>query len=196
MPFDAVLIFGKHVGEDPDRNGRELRARAAAAAAAWRAGCPRIATLEARLRGQEDSGSTLVTRWLHELGVPDSAIYARDWTCSTREEVVRGAAWLQETGARTALALTARYHVERVRRLFAEAGVIVTVQTPEGLWRDANPTERAWIDAGVPDADTLRREGAVELRFALLEALVRPLPYRIRADLEIAAGRRYRGAQK
>lgn len=192
-PYDAVLILGKHLGVETDRAERELRARAAAAAAVWRAGVPVIGTLEAHLVNHPRTGSEVVVELLHELGVPDSAIYRRDWTCSTRDEVVRGTAWFRELGASRGLVLTARYHVPRTRRLFREEGYEAIVQSPEGLWRFADERERAWIAAGEPDDAVMRREAWVEGRWSLLEAATRWLPLSVRSDLEIRAGRRYRG---
>lgn len=195
-PFDGVLILGKHLGRDTERRTLELRARAAAASAAIRAGARQVATLEALLTHQPRSGSTIVVEWLRELGVPDSAIYARDWTCSTREEVVRGVAWFRENDFARGLVITAAYHVERTRRLFRQAGFEAIIQTPEGLWRFANPKERAWIAAGAPSEATLRAEGRVEALLSTAELLVRSLPGPIRDDVEIRAGRALRLAHQ
>lgn len=191
-PFDGVLILGKHIGRDTGRRTFELRARAAAASAAWRAGARQVATLEALLTQQPRSGSTIVVEWLRELGMPEDAIYARDWTCSTREEVVRGVAWFRENDFRRGLVITASYHVERVRRLFRQAGFEAIIQTPEGLWRFANARERDWIVAGTPSDATLRTEGLAEAVLSTAELLVRPLPPVLRDDLEIRAGRALR----
>lgn len=192
LPFDVVLVLGKHIGEDPERNTRELRARAAAAAAAWRHGARLVGTLEAHLWGHRHSGSTLCRELLRELDLPDEAIYTRDWTHSTREEAVRGTAWFREVGARAALVLTGDYHLDRARRLFAEAGARASVLSPEAMWRFASERERAWIAAGAPTPEVRAHEGRVEARWGLLEGLVRPLPASLRADLEIEMGRRYR----
>ena len=148
--FDGVLVLGKELRRDPERARRELRARAAAAAAAVRAGAPFVATLEAKLAGQAESGADLVRAHLLELGVPEAQIVARSLTRSTREEAWLGAACFAEREVRRGLVITGRYHVERARRLFADAAAPAEVHAPMALWRWANPTERAWITAGAP----------------------------------------------
>lgn len=195
-PFDGVLILGKHLGRDTERRSLELRARAAGASAAIRAGARQVATLEALLTKQPRSGSTIVVGWLRELGVPEDAIYARDWTCSTREEVVRGVAWFRENDMARGLVITAAYHVERTRRLFRQAGFEAIVQTPEGMWRFANAREREWIAAGTPSAATLQAEARVETLLSAAELVVRALPAAIRDDVEIRAGRALRLAHQ
>jgi hypothetical protein len=193
-PFDAVLILGKELRRDPDRARRELAARAAAAAAAWRAGAAFVATLEARLRGQADSGSAIVVAMLEELGVPRDAIVAEERTRSTREEAVAGTALFRERGARRPLVVTARYHVPRARRLFDDVGgTFVAVHPPEALWRFASPGERARIAAGEPDARAMADECRVEAVLSTLARGLRPLPRPLRSQLEIRAGAMFRG---
>ncbi len=187
-PFDAVLVMGKELRRDGARARRELGARAAAAAAAWRAGARRIYSLEAQLRGQEQSGSRIVAGMLAELGVPPAAIHLETCTCSTREEVVRGAALFQAHGVRRPLVLTASYHVARTAWHFADVGVRVSVQAPTGLWRFASDTERKWIRAGEPDAQAIRDETMVEQALFTAARLLRPLPRGLRSRLEIHAG--------
>lgn len=192
-PFDAVFILGKELRRDPERARRELRARCASASAAWRAGAGFVVTLEARLRGQEHSGSAIVREYLAELGVPDDVVVRDDVTRSTREEAVLGAALFRERGVRRGLVLTARYHVPRARRLFHEAGAPAAVHAPEALWRWANPTERAWIAAGEPSVDTMADECRVEAVLSSLARALAPLPSPTRARVEIAAGAWFRG---
>ena len=193
VPFDAVVILGKQLKGDPDRAVRELRARSAAASAAWRSGVPVVATLEARLKGQDASGSSLVSGMLAELGVPVTAIVSADRSRSTREEALVAAELLGARGIRRVLVLTARYHTVRARRLFEETGMHVAVHAPDALWRIANPAERAWIDAGEPDARTLARERRTEGLWESLSALIAPLPVAWRQALEVRAGAALRG---
>lgn len=193
MPFDAVLILGKELRRDPERARRELRARAAAASAAWRAGARFVATLEAKLRGQEESGSTIVVMYLRELGVPDEAIVRADVTRSTREEAVQGEALFRERGVRRGLVVTARYHVPRATRLFTDVGAPAVVHAPTALWRFANDAERAWIAAGEPDEAVMADECRVEAVLSTLARALAPLPVTARSRLEIAAGAAFRG---
>lgn len=193
-PFDAVLILGKELRRDPERARRELRARAAAAAVAVRQGAGFVATLEARLRGQDITGSELVAGYLVELGVPEERILRQDQSRSTREEVVLGAALFARRGVRRGLVLTARYHVPRARRLFVEAGAPVEVRAPEEHTRGATPQELAWIREGEARACTFADEAGSEALFGALEQLLRPLPYRLRARLEVEAGGWFRRA--
>lgn len=194
MAPPAILILGKELRRDPERARRELRARAAAAAVALREGAAFVATLEARLRGQEVTGSELVAGYLAELGVPVDRIVRRDQSRSTREEAVLGAALFAERGVERGIVLTARYHLPRARRLFAEAGARVELRSPGELTRGATPTELTWIHAGEPTAATFTDEAGSEALFGALEALLRPLPHRVRARLEIEAGGWFRRA--
>lgn len=193
FPFDAVLVLGKELRRDPERSRRELHARAAAASAAWRHGARRIYTLEARLRGQEQSGSALVASYLAELGVPDEGIVTDDRTRSTREEVVEAGRRFRADGVSRALVLTARYHAHRAQRLFDEEGVGAAVQTPEGMWRFANEAERALIAAGVPDAAALALEARTERLIGFLGVPLQPLPIAVRRAAEIRVGAILRG---
>lgn len=192
-PFDAVLILGKELRRDPERARRELRARSAAAAAAWRAGARFVATLEAKLRGQELSGSTIVIDYLRELGVPESAIVYANTTRSTREEAVEGAALFTQHGVRRGLVVTAKYHVPRAIRLFADVGAPAAVHAPEALWRYANATERAWIAEGEPTDEVMADECRIEAVLSNLARALAPLPVPVRSKLEIAAGAWFRG---
>lgn len=194
LEFDGVVVLGKELRHAPARAMRELRARAAAAAAVHRVTGATIATLEARLRGQERTGSTIVAELLTELGVPDERIYREDQTRSTREEVVRTLELARERGWQRVLVVTARYHIPRARRLIADGGVdgpVVTVHCPAALLRVANSNERSWILAGEPDGDTMQRECRAEAVFSMLERLVQPFPFRRR--LEVRAGAWLRG---
>lgn len=193
LPFDGVVILGKELRGDPDRGARELRARAAAASAAWRAGVPFVATLEARLRGQERSGSALVAELLDTLGVPAGAVVREDRTRSTREEAVLAAELFARRGAHRCLVLTARYHAPRARRLFEETGLHVAVHAPDALWRFATEPERRWIHDGEPDAAALRFEARRERLWGALEAALTPLPRSARASIEVSAGGWWRG---
>lgn len=193
-PFDGVLILGKELRRDPERARRELKARAAGAAAAWRAGAAFVATLEAKLRGQGASGSEIVRGYLLELGVPEAAIVVRDVTRSTREEAVEGTALFHARGVRRGLVLTARYHVPRARRLFADAGgAMAVVHAPQSLWRFANAGERAWMEEGEPDERVMADECRIEAVLSVLARSLAPLPAPLRARLEIGAGAWFRG---
>lgn len=196
LDFDGVLVLGKELRIDPGRAMRELRARAAAAAAVSRGTGATVATLEARLKGQEETGSTIVAALLRELQVAEACIHREDLTRSTREEVLRALSLAGERGWRRLLVITARYHIPRARRLFAErpehsTGLRVAVHCPAALLRAANPTERTWILTGEPDARTMRRECRTEALFSTLERAIRPLPFH--EHLEVRAGAWLRG---
>ena len=159
--FDAVLVLGKELRHDPTRARRELQARCAAAAVALRQGAQVVATLEAPLRGQDISGSTLVVENLRALGVPAERIVQQQHSHSTREEAMLARTLAAAQGWRRLLVLTSAYHVPRARRIFLDhfAEGAVTLHAPEGFWRDASPEERAWIAAGTPSVETLAAEG-------------------------------------
>lgn len=191
---DAVVVLGKELRHNPERALRELRARAAAAAVLHRGTGAPVLTLEARLRGQDATGSAIVRALLRELGVPDAAVVHEDRTRSTREEVVRACALARERGWRRLVLVTARYHVPRARRLAADeaAGLDLAVHAPSAFLRSASALERRWILDGEPDAPAMRRECAVEAVLSMLARAARPLPFR--AALEIRAGAWLRGA--
>ncbi len=194
LEFHAVVVLGKELRHSPARATRELRARAAAAAAVHRSTGATVVTLEARLKGQDRTGSSIVAGLLGELGVTSTRIHQEDLTRSTREEVARTLALAQENGWRRLLVVTARYHIPRTRRLIADSGVtgpVVTVHCPAALLRVANETERDWILGGEPDEHTMRWECRSEAVLSTLERIVRPLPFRHR--LEVRAGAWLRG---
>lgn len=194
VPYDAVLVLGKELRGHPERARRELRARAAAAAAAVRAGASFVATLEAKLRGQDDSGSAMVLDDLLSFGVPRDRIVLADRTRSTREEAALGTALFVERGVRRALVLTGEYHVARARRLFVDAISPAEVHSPSAMWRFANQAERIAIQDAVPSAETSAIEARNERVLNALESALRPLPIGLRSMLEIAAGAAWRGA--
>lgn len=172
---------------------RELRARAAAAAAVWRAGARFIATLEAELRGQARSGSAIVVDLLTELGVPRDVMVVATLTRSTREEAVHGTRVFRDRDVQRGLVVTARYHVPRARRLFEEAGAPAAVHAPEALWRLANERERRWIELGAPSEQVMAAECRVEAVLSNLARALAPLPPPARARMEIQAGAWFRG---
>lgn len=194
VPYDAVLVLGKELRGHPERARRELRARAAAAAAAVRAGASFVATLEAKLRGQDESGSTLVLNDLLSFGVPRDRIVFGNSTRSTREEAVLGTSLFIERGVRRALVVTGEYHVSRARRLFVEARSPAEVHSPAAMWRFANAAEREAITQGQATPQTLALEARNEGVLSGLERVLSPLPLGIRSMVEIRAGALWRGA--
>ncbi len=189
MRVDAVLIMGKELLRDPERARRELAARAAAASAALRCGAEVIYTLEARLRGQERSGSHIVREYLLELGVPEDRIVARAQTRCTREEAREGAALVRSRGHRRLGVITASYHVPRTRLYFSrELGPgQFEVVAPENFIQRARPAERVWIEAGTPSAQTLEREGRLESALLLAGRIAGRLPAGRRLEAAAAA---------
>lgn len=194
-PYDAVLVLGKELRADPERARKELRARAAAAAAAVREGASFVATLEAKLRGQDQSGSALVAEYLAEFGVPKSQIVLGCLTRSTREEAMLGTSIFVERGVRRGLVLTAEYHVARARHLFSESLSPVEVHAPSAVWRWATPAERLAITEGIPTAAARRAEAKAERLLGTLETVLFPLPLGLRSMVEVKVGAIWRGTQ-
>jgi uncharacterized SAM-binding protein YcdF (DUF218 family) len=189
---DALLVLGKELRRDPERARRELAARSAAAAVAWRCWRSPILALEGVLRGQEEPGCDIVRRELVALGVPADQITARPWTCSTREEVLRSVELLDQVKGRRMLAITAAYHVPRTRRYFRQIQRPVRVASPEAFLRGATQQERQQILAGTPDAHTLELERQTERKLDRMEALVGFLPDSVAWRLEVRSGRWFR----
>lgn len=194
MRADGVLILGKELRRYPERARRELRARSAAAAIAVRNGARFVATLEARLKGQQESGSSIVRAHLLELGVPADRIVLANQTRSTREECVAARALVQTHGLSRLAVITHAYHLERVRRYLRDAMPAPTwvAGVPESWIRDATPTERAWIEAATCTPQTFAQEQRAERLFGALATLLAPLPRPLRERVEIGAGGVYR----
>jgi uncharacterized SAM-binding protein YcdF (DUF218 family) len=189
---DALLVLGKELRRDPERARRELAARSAAAAVAWRCWRVPILALEGVLRGQEEPGCDIVGRELVALGVPTDQVIARPWTCSTREEVQRSLELLDQMKGRRMLAITAAYHVQRTRRYFRQAQRTVRVASPEAFLRGANERERELILAGTPDEGALEMELRTERNLGRMEALAAFLPDSVAWHLEVRSGRWFR----
>ncbi len=191
MRFDAVLVLGKELRRDPGRGCAELRARAAAASAVHRAGVPLVLSLEARLRGQAEAGSSLVATFLREFGVPEAAMHLQTVTHSTREEAVVVLDVVEQLGCRRLLAITASYHVQRARLCLAQVvgAERIAVHPPQAFVQHASDLEHDAIVAGEVSPDAHAIEARVEATLTNLELLVRPLPTSLRWQLEIWAGR-------
>lgn len=184
----GVLILGKELRRHPERARRELHARSAAASVAVRRGASVVLTLEARLRGQKESGSELVGRHLRAFGVPEAAIVREDRSRSTREEVLLACEHAARLGLEELLVLTHDYHLDRTRSLFEEMPHRATVIAPTAMLRHATELERAAILGAVPDEGVFAAERVPEALFSALAGLLRPLPTRIRWGLEVRAG--------
>jgi uncharacterized SAM-binding protein YcdF (DUF218 family) len=182
----GVLILGKEIQRDPPRARRELAARAAAASVALRRGAGFVATLEAQIAHQTESGSAILVALLDELGVARDRLVVAERTRSTREEVRAGAALLKSQGVDRLWAITSVYHVPRVRQYLSEhlPSAHFGVFSPECFFRDGTPQERAWIEAGAPTPETLQHEGRIERRWLLFARFFRLLPAPFRYDFE------------
>jgi len=193
--FDAVLVLGKALGEDPERARRELKARTAAAAAALRTGAGLALTLETRHRRQRQAGSEIVAGYLQELGVPAERLLTRSRASSTRDEARLADQLSRVRGLRRVLAVTGSYHLPRARRIFMQVmgPERVALHAPSALLAYATPREREWILAGEPDDEALRREALIETLWSSAERALRPVPQRLRWDLESRAARMLRG---
>lgn len=187
------MVLGKELRRSPERAVRELQARTAAGSVALRRGATHLLTLEARLRGQERSGSSIVLDMLRALEVPMDRVVSANQTRSTREEVLEAQRLARELGVERLLVVTTSYHLRRARRYFADcAPGLAWVTTPESLLQGARPLERDWILGGVPDADAMAHESRMERIFGGMAQLLRPLPGPVRWAIEVHAGAWYR----
>ncbi|MEC7242777.1 MAG: ElyC/SanA/YdcF family protein [Myxococcota bacterium] len=191
MKVDAVLVMGKELRLDRERGLRELRARAAAASVVARRSESVLMALEAPLRGQKRSGSTIVAELWEDLGHDRSEMLLRSETYSTRQEAMLARRLATQHGVRRLCVFTASYHLARTRRLFEEhfSPGSFCVLAPEACLRGSNETERSWILGGTVSEETLNFERSRERRWERLELLVRPLPAALRWNLECQAGR-------
>jgi len=178
MKIDAVMILGKELRRDPERARRELKARSAAASVALRNGARFAAALEARLRGQGESGSAIVGRYLADLGADPARLILADLTRSTRDEATQGALLAKKYDLRRLGVVTASYHVPRVRAYFQSAlpPDRFVVFAPENMLQRSNPREREWILAGTPSEATLEEEGRLETILTVAAKVVGAVP--------------------
>lgn len=194
--MDAILVLGKELRGNPERARNELGARSAAASIAWRRSGGQVFTLEGVLRGQGQAGCEIVRDYLLDLGVTESSIVAKPWTCSTREEVLLSARLMNETGARKLGVITSAYHVARCRRYFVECGISGWVHTPEVFLKWATDEEKMLIVQGTPGAEALAEEATVERRLGRAEAVLRGFPPSLRWRMEVKAGRWFRALRR
>ena len=189
--MQAILIMGKELRGDPERGRKELAARAAAASILWRNGAAWVATLEAELREQRDSGSVIVQRMLAELGVPSDCVMARNETYSTRQEVLVATRLVEQYKIDELVVVTASYHLTRTERYFLEhlpEGRFV-VLAPESQLAFATPKEKKWVQAGIPSAIILEYESQREDRWSFAGRFLSPLRPHWRWSLEVMAGK-------
>jgi hypothetical protein len=194
FPFDAVQVLGKAVGREPVRCHRELRARAAAAAAAHRAGATTVLSLEALLRGQDRPGSAIVAEHLAALGVSPERLVLEERSRSTRDEALMARDIVQHRSIQRLLVVTSAYHVPRARRIFTEVlgESRVSVHGTMALYALADARERAWILDGEPSEATRGSEGRLERLLLGAEAAVSLLPRHTRWKLEAWVGELWR----
>ncbi len=198
MRFDAVMVMGKELRLDPQRGRRELAARAAAASATLREfkGEGRALSLEATLRGQEESGTQIVQKLWSDLGVPADRMVLRNQTYSTRQEAMLASALMESLEIGRIAVFTASYHLERTRTIFAEHLDLdrFCVLPPEAALRIANPQERDWILSGAVGPDALQFERSRERRWSALSAGMQWLGQGPRWRVECLMGRVLRRA--
>ena len=192
--FDAVMVLGKELRRDPERARRELAARSAAAAVAYRRGAERVFVLEDVLRGQQHAGSQIVRECLLGLGVPERALDLDRVTRSTRGEAIEAAKRMERLGFRRLLVLTSAYHVPRARSYFWDllGREQVSVRTPSYALRYATEEERAIIaNAELSDEDWAY-EQRVEARLSRAARFLGLLPASLAWKIEREVGRLYR----
>ena len=198
MRLDAVMVLGKELRGDPARARRELLARAVAAVVALREGARRVLTVEAKLRGQAESGSALVVTALLARGVQPAQIIQREQSRSTREEAMMAKMLCDEHKLGRLGVITAHYHLPRARALFEDhfSPGEVELFTPESFAQRATAVERALIVAATPTAPTLAAEGRAEAVLFTLARALRPLPDAARFAIEVRAGALLRRADR
>jgi len=189
MKIDAILVLGKELNRDAGRGRRELAARAAGASVALRHGAQVVYTLEARLRGQELSGSHMVRETLSRLGIDEERIHSREETRSTREEALMAAALVAEHDHRRLGVVTASYHVSRARMYFAQVmdPRRFEVIAPENFIQRASAEEKSLILAATPSDETLEAEARVEQILSLLGGVAGRVPLGGRVEMAAAA---------
>jgi len=188
------MVLGKELRHDPERARRELAARAAAAAVAFRQGALRVFVLEDVLWGQKEAGSEIVQCWLERLGVPPSALELDRATRSTRDEAVEGAARLDSSGLQRLLVLTSAYHVPRARSYFLSVlpESRVAVHAPSFALPLASEEERNIIEGAELTEAEWAFEQRAERRLTLASWALAVLPNTWAWRIEREVGRLYR----
>ena len=188
--------MGKELRGDPERGLRELRARAAASSAMARSNGAGLMALEATLKGQEQSGSTIVAELWSELGWDRDDMMLERKTYSTRQEAMLSTAMMKAHGFTRVAVFTSSYHQKRTWELFSDHLPTnrFEVLPLEGMLEEATDLERRWIQDGVPSETTLRTEARKERVWTVLSRLGGPLPNSMRWSLECFAGRCLRKA--
>ena len=155
-------------------------------------------SLEAKLKGQDRSGSAIVAEMWAELGWDKSNMILENQTYSTRQEAMLAAELMEKHSLSKLTVFTANYHQERTRRLFLEHlspdrfDVIVL----EDMMGRATIQEKHWIRGGSPSATIVQLESRKERLWTVMNRLSRPLPDVLRWKLECSAGRLLRRAAR
>ena len=188
------MVLGKELRHDAERARRELAARAAAAAVAYRQGASRVFVLEDVLWGQEEAGSAIVQYWLERFGVPLSALELDQVTRSTRDEAVEGAARLDSNGLQRLLVFTSDYHVPRARSYFLSVlpSERVEVRAPSYALSLASEEEQTVISAAELTEAEWAFEQRAERRLTLASWALTVLPDAWAWRIEREVGRIYR----
>lgn len=127
-----------------------LRLRLEHALDLWRAGrAPTIAVTGGKQEGDRFTEAAASRRWLVDNGVPDSAILAEEVGASTWESLTELAPVLREAGVRRAIAVSSRWHVERVVLSLQDLGFEASASA-------ARPSGSSWFDEAHAAPDTLR----------------------------------------
>lgn len=145
---DAIVVMG--AAQYDGVPSPLLEARLRHAADLWRAGrAPRIAVTGGKQEGDRFTEAAASRRWLTDNGVPRAAILEEDEGASTWESLTGLAPVLRAEGVSSVIAVSSRWHVERVILSLRELGFMATPSAvrPEGT---------SWFDEGGASGGTVR----------------------------------------
>ncbi len=183
---DAIVVLGCRV-HPSGRLTPTAAGRAAAAAAAFRAGlAPLVITSGGRRWGAQIEALALRTA-LVERGVPEASILTELWSFTTVENAVFTSALLRRRGARSALVVTCSWHIPRALEAFRAAGIESTgcprAAVPGTFDRHAERFRRAY------DALLFRGTALLSARADAFLSASEPLPAAVTSSLTPTAHR-------
>ena len=124
QPADVIVVLGARVLPSGDP-GPDLLPRIAKAVQLYQLGYASHAISTGGAAGDGMSAAAIARRAVIGQGVPERVILIADGTSSTREDAVRTAAVMGESGWRSAIVVSHPLHLLRATLLFRRAGVVV-----------------------------------------------------------------------
>lgn len=152
---DAIVVMG--AAQYDGVPSPLLEARLEHALEIWRAGrAPLVAVTGGKKEGDRFTEAAASRRWLTDNGVPESAILAEDEGTATWESLETLAPVLRSAQVTRVIAVSSRWHVERVVLSLGDLGFDATASA-------VRPTGQGWFDEDRASAATYREIAGVAI---------------------------------